>query len=779
MIQLMDFSPDYAYVVDPADYTLLYINPVMRASAPSPDAVCCGQTCYKTLYNRSAPCPFCRMPYVRGEALEEDSFYSERHQRWIRIRIQNIDWEGRPAVAIVGTDISYQQITQEEEMKTFRRMNQMFQEMISSTSGSIQLNLTHNECLRIESSKPEFYEKLRNGSADEVFASAAEMIQDLKARERVRQQFNREALIRAFESGKRQLTVEYPWINTGRRLYWMQATAVLTRNPETGEIYAVIYVEDCTEESLSRQVMDYLSGTMFVYAGLLNTGNGELQYVSPVTDGKGMRHSYNEERLFRALALDEDERELYLRNSDFNNVVDALNVCGNCSVIFHRVMNGVRRRFQIKFEWLNKELHMAIMVCMDVTDAYLSEQQRMQELEAAKLQAEKASQAKTEFLSRISHDIRTPLYAIRSMTRFAREDRKNENKLLEDLETIESANEFLLSLIRDVLDISKIDSGRVEIHTEPVATERILADVERMFRSMAADKHLTFEASYEGEAMVLEIDRTRINQIMLNLVTNSIIYTHTGGVSVKVRTSAASAGGDSVRMEISVKDTGIGIHPEFIPHMFEPFAQDHLNPRRGAVSGGTGLGLYLVQKLVSAMRGSINVQSEQGKGTEITCSFLVKRSEAESTAPEKSPIVHGQEILSGTRVLVAEDNKVNAAILKRMLRELSVEADIVPDGLEAVKEFDSSERGRYTAILMDIQMPVMNGYESCRRIRSLPRPDALTIPIFALTADVFDEAKQEGFRAGMDGYLTKPVDPDLLGEVLRICRRSAETKKNG
>ena len=397
--------------------------------------------------------------------------------------------------------------------------------------------------------------------------------------------------------------------------------------------------------------------------------------------------------------------------------------------------------------------------------SFLRKQQNIR-LQAAKAEAEMANRAKSEFISRISHDIRTPIGAIANMTDFALADMNDQDKLQNDLRKIQTSNTLLLSLINDVLDISRIDSGKIELHDAPYSWNDFIFNIQSIFEPLCMEKGLQLELVSDSAVLLFMIDETRLNQIAMNILSNAVKYTPRGG-SVKVITSSEKiADGRSIE-SFQVIDTGIGMSSEFQKIMFEPFSQEYKNPGRDKVVTGSGLGLSIVNRLVKLMGGTISVNSEVGKGTHITVSFT-----ADIMIPEKEKTEKKEEESKflpkkiNERILLAEDNEINAEIETRMLESLGVETVRAENGEEAAHIFATSEPFAFACILMDIQMPVMDGYEATVRIREMDRVDAKSVPIIAMTADAFSAAMERSREAGMNDYITKPLNLKVLYDVL-------------
>lgn len=382
-----------------------------------------------------------------------------------------------------------------------------------------------------------------------------------------------------------------------------------------------------------------------------------------------------------------------------------------------------------------------------------------------KSKADAVSQAKTDFLSRMSHEIRTPMNAISGMTIIAKSVLDDREKALDCLEKIESANTYLLGLINDILDMSRIESGKMELSYESIDLEQQLSNLESLFRAQAEEKHLelTFENDYRKKRP-LRADSLRLNQILVNIIGNAIKFTELGSVVVRVKVLEEEP---RALIRFSVTDTGIGIEPAAMRRIFNAFEQaDALTASR---HGGTGLGLSISSRLVQMMGGTLEVHSEPGLGSEF---FFTLSLEYACEDAEEIP-VQEQNVdipdFQGSRVLLAEDNELNREIAQTILEMNGFTVACAADGQEALDLYCGEEPGWFDVILMDIRMPVMDGLESARRIRTSGRQDARRIPIIALTANAFDEDTRKSLASGMDGHLSKPIQVDQMLEMLGKC----------
>ena len=396
-------------------------------------------------------------------------------------------------------------------------------------------------------------------------------------------------------------------------------------------------------------------------------------------------------------------------------------------------------------------------------DELLEYQEKMKESNEATI---RANMAKREFLSHMSHDIRTPINGIMGMVEIIRKNKEKPEKTEECLKKIDQASSHLLSLINDVLDMSKLENGQVKLEHIPFDLNDEMEQIKAIVEVQAEAAEIRFQIHMK------DIEHTRLigspmhfRRILLNLLSNSLKYNHPGG-SVDVYIKEKSSDKKQAEYQIVIRDTGIGMSDEFIDeHLYKPFTQEDDNVRTSYQ--GTGLGMAIVSELLKTMEGNIQVYSEKDKGTTfyVALGFDIN--------PDKEPEVveepeEEEKNIKGMRVLVVEDNELNLEIATFMLESAGVVTTSAKDGKEAVETFAASKEGEYDAILMDIMMPVMDGLEATRKIRAMEaeRKDAKTIPIIAMTANAFSEDKEKTKAAGMNHHLTKPVTIEQLKEVL-------------
>lgn len=380
----------------------------------------------------------------------------------------------------------------------------------------------------------------------------------------------------------------------------------------------------------------------------------------------------------------------------------------------------------------------------------------------------KANESKSHFLANMSHDIRTPMNGVLGMATLAAANIDDKQKALGYIEKIQISGKYLVSLINDILDVSKISEGAFEIAADPMNMRDFINEIRTVIDPLAANKKQSFTIETEIQNEYVIGDKLHLNQIGINILSNAVKFTPQGGKIWLTIVERPGISEEYAHYHLEFRDNGIGMKKEFLDHIFESFTREKDSTINSIE--GSGLGMFIVKSLVELMHGTIHVESEPGKGT-CFCVDLELEIDREGTREEKEENTDNAESVRGKRVLLAEDNMINREIAVEMLREMGAFVATAENGQEAVEEFAQSPQGYFDVILMDVMMPVMDGYEASRTIRKLAREDAQTILIIAITANAFQEDVIESEKAGMDAHLSKPLDFAALSEKIAVLTR--------
>lgn len=440
-----------------------------------------------------------------------------------------------------------------------------------------------------------------------------------------------------------------------------------------------------------------------------------------------------------------------------------------------------------EFQKVDSSIHVASLIQVGLVVAsllillriYGIMQKREKIVEVEKKRAEEVSRAKSSFLSNMSHEIRTPLSAIIGLQTIALRDPDLSQKTRNNLEKIGSSANHLLGLINDILDMSRIESGHVTVKNDEFSMQELLDQISIIIQGQCHDKRLNYKCNIADNVKDYYIgDDLKLKQIIINILGNSVKFTNPKG-DVKLTVEQLSEDNGICKMRFTMQDTGIGMDPEYVPKIFETFSmEDVSNTTR---YGGSGLGMAITKNLVEIMNGEIHVESKKGVGSTFVVILPLTASDRDRAKETDSESSDGniEPVLSGKRVLIAEDVDQNAEILADLLDTEDIRSARARNGEDAVRMFSKSEKGFYSAILMDVRMPVMDGLDATKAIRALDHPDAKTIPIIAMTANVFDEDVERSMKAGMNEHLSKPVEPDKLFDTMaRLIKQRAEEGVN-
>lgn len=639
-----------------------------------------------------------------------------------------------------------------------------------------RINLSKNFLVESRPDMPSYRETL---TYDEITRTGPGFLGELEDGRRVSAVLDRKTLINDFTEGSRKNTFIVKQLIRGNTV-WVKVVTVMLENPDTGDIEMFFYSTDVTETELERRIVSRLSQDVYESVVVINPNNSSMRFVGRIppelTHGNGDMFDYTA-NLLQAVEkhICEADRERVISLFQLPTVRYYLKEKNSYSTTAEWTDNDGNKVWKmVQFSFLLDSKEMILACVSDVTESHMKEQSMINGLRMALEKAKSADAAKSQFLSRISHDIRTPIGAILNLTDFANQDIDSKEKLLDDLSKIRTSGTFLLSLINDVLDVSKIDSGVIELHEDVYPLKNYLTNIENIINPMSNDRSLFTNIKTDfGDVTAIVTDSVRLNQITLNLLSNAMKYTPSGGrVFFFAKTSPLTDVSEEMKkkgldtlLSFDVDDTGIGMSEEFQQHMFDEFSQEASNPLRRNRIGGTGLGLAIVKKLIDLMGGTITVRSALEKGTSIHVELPVRAGTDDLTA-EEDVDESSQGSISG-HILLAEDNEINAMIAERIFKDIGVSMDRAANGTKALELFTGHSEGYYDAIFMDIQMPEMDGYQTTRAIRSSDKNDSAAVPIIAMTADAFTDAMKKALDSGMNDYTTKPLDIKKIRALLK------------
>lgn len=700
--------------------------------------------------------------------LTEDIWYKTTDETgWWCERITyttTFDNAGKPVKAFgAGRDIT----REKEAEKKFQEEISYRKAIQSDNLASIVMDLTSNQVLEIDSTCQTVLD-LAGVTADTYFDKTAQKIVGDQMIAQFTKSFSRKALLNQFGSGEFVAAMELTRLYDTSKVYWVNYSVHLIQNPETKHIIAHISCVDITREKVMQTVMETVSKTDYDFFVIVDGSSDSAQDYG-IIDGQHLfaeKDSFetNMERMVREEVCAEDvERVISTCKIDniWSHIKNGEIYKFNFSIF---LPNGEIRRKQMQFTAISPTRKTYLMSRIDVSSIYEEQELAKRKLQKALSDAEQANRVKTDFLSRMSHDIRTPMNAVMSLAALG-QDSNSIEEARDYLRKISTSGQYLLAIINDVLNLSKLEHQGLQLHPETVNLPKFIQETLSIVMPTAKEKNIDLQVKQiRIDSQYVKLDTTYVRQVVVNLLSNAIKFTPSGG-RVDLILESISRKGQFVRNRMIIKDTGIGIGKEFLSKLFTPFEQE--NTQNDLARQGTGLGLSIVKGIVEQMGGKIWAESEQGHGS----SFYVEWT-FETVPIEKvqrlppAPTAASHLILSGKKVLLCEDHPLNAEIARKLLEKQGILAEHAANGKLALEQFSRSPIGYYDAILMDIRMPLMNGLDATRAIRALRRPDAKSVPIIAMTANAFDEDVQKSISAGMNAHLAKPIEPQQLYDTL-------------
>lgn len=688
---------------------------------------------------------------------------------WKRFRYKTyFDDEGKPVRAI-GTSVP---ITEQVRIeRRYAAQMERLKAMENDVLLAFQYDITEDSFSDWTSSQGTI-EAPTFASMDEfrAFYGAHIHPDDLK---RLGKTYSREGLLSLAEGDAHSFTQEYRFcdeVDKSVEYRWLEGRFDISTNPENDDAVVFVRVADIDREKRDRSALDDVVDEEVENVGVLNLVSRVYRIVRTVrVSADPLEDEYDYDsvlKLFTQRCVAPSDRDWFMRDFQMDVVMREVDEHGSYLRDCHGLdAEGAVRNKRIRITRLAGYDHSLLYVSMDFTDVLRAERERKEQVEQALAQAEQANEAKSDFLGRMSHDMRTPMNGIIGMADLALDELDDTDAVRDYLKKINQSAAYLLGLVNDILSMSRLESQAIQFESEVVECEEFVDEVNTIIKPLMEEKHISYSVDMQAvQVRYARFDRLRMQQVFLNILSNAVKYSDAGG-SVRVAMESHTLDKKHVSVEVSFKDDGWGMSEEFLPHLFEPFACEM--QRSVATNQSVGLGLAIVKNLVDQMGGTIEVRSELGRGSEFILHLVCDSAEgaAKSGAPDDGGYDEG--MLRGRHVLLAEDQPINAEIACKLLAKKGLIIDLAENGRIALDMFRSSEEGAYDAVLMDILMPEMDGLAATRAIRALDCRDAVTVPIMAMSANAFPEDVDKSLQAGMDAHLSKPID------IEKVCRTLA------
>jgi len=728
-----------------------------------------------------------------GRHISNPFRYSERSRnwKWLRLEAETVELpDGSLLVYNVLTDLTAEKRAEEELEKARRAQQEQFKASIQAllfanpqSLCTVRLNLSRNSREEWYGTSEYVVETIKADTAEGVIDNLSGIIVNEGDRAIFRERFSLSALLDAYRNGNRSMTARYRRTIEDGTFIWVKTVVNMVENPDTREIEAVLFSENITDQVLNEEIIQKSSdaGYDFIATLYLPDRMFQFRYLGNRIPRK-YKELYKEFRQTKPYAeivnyavetwVAPDEAERFVKETSVNSVLARLETEDSYTIdLKSRKQDFSEGWKQLRLTWLDETRNWILIQQTDVSETVRARQEELLERlameRALRDEADRANESKSNFISNVSHDMRTPLNAILGYDRLALET--DSAALKEDyLTKIGAAGETLLSLINDTLDLQKIENGVTTLHPAPVSCGAVVNGILTAVKPLMEAKkiHFVFDNSKAAWATIYA-DAMRVEEIFINLISNAVKFTPEGG-DILLAVECVKETEDEISDKLTVKDSGVGISESFLPKIYEPFAQER--SEKTAEIGGSGLGLSIVKRLVDLMDGRIEVKSKLGEGTEFTVYLTFKKADSE-TSFAGAVQAEDQSALRGKTILLCEDNEMNREIATAILEKGGMTVIAAANGKEGLERFMESRPGEIAAVLMDIRMPIMDGYEASMAIRAANHPDAKRAPIIALSADAYIDDVNKAKEYGMSGHLPKPVNPELVYSTLRrlIC----------
>ncbi len=598
--------------------------------------------------------------------------------------------------------------------------------------------------------------------------------------------FDARALEKQFNTGKTECNFEYRIRTDTGMVKWINTSVKLILKPLTNELMAYCYVRDIHERKISESLLHNIAENEYDYILYIDAENDTYTMFShslsdsPIPSYQSTE--YEKERIKNTyLYVVEEDRERVLEQMSLQTVFRELEKQKVYSIYLGvKEPDGRVSRKKLSYSYLQKDQKLIRLSRTDVTKIYEDEQEKRNVLREALASAEQASLAKTEFLSRMSHEMRTPMNAIMGLISLIQLQTSDDQSVQENLNKIQTSAQYLLSIINDVLDMSRIESGKMTLIKEKIDVKEFIAKIDTIINPQAKEKEISYKSTISDTVYHSFMgDNLKLQQVLVNILGNAVKFTPRGGtVKLDVEQIFFLNTENKRKLRFTVTDNGKGISRKFLPHLFESFSQQ--DSGISTTYGGTGLGLAITKNILNMMGGSISVKSREGQGSIFTVEVVLPIFDEQSaTGNEGSEISSRQDaepaimlspfsssFFKGKKLLLVDDNEMNIDVAKQLLIRKGFTVETAYNGQEAVDLFSKSPPFYYSAILMDVRMPVMDGLTATKHIRSSKHEDSQRIPIIAMTANAFAEDIKQTQESGMNAHLSKPIDVSVLYSTL-------------
>ena len=712
--------------------------------------------------------------------LQEDIHTHLTTTRWKHIVYKIIEQKSGKVTKAIATaiDITNRKRAEEEYEGEMSYRSFVSKEYPAYT----RLNLTSNVIMERMVNVAELGQTMIDTTADNELEAIVNISTTQGQNQNLSGALTRKELLTMFMNGTRSKDWDFFYKFKTGIIRWYRLSVELTSNPHTNCIEANIYLRDITNTKIMSISKDSVLDEEVEYIYWLDLSNASCHFIHHAKDVSWLPAEKDDvdyysmiEKMLSDVVSSKDRAQvedffalkyLTIRLKDKQ--------AANCT--FEIITDNLRIAIkQVHSYFLNGNQNIIVFICRDITDITLFEKLQNEKLSKAIEQAEKANASKSDFLSRMSHDLRTPMNGVIGIAELAEDELDKPDAIKEDLRKIKSSSKYMVSLLNDILDMAKIESGKLEIRKTRSSVGEMIEFICTQANALCETKKINFYCNKDPKMFMnyfVNVDKMHLQQIVMNLLSNASKFTPPDG-RIELLLNAVSKSGNKLETEIIVSDTGSGMTKEFQKVMFEAFTQDANSVNKQ----GTGLGLSIVNNLVKLMEGTIKCKSAPGEGTVFTINLEIDVLEAnvgDATAHEEKK---QKELidLTGKKILLVEDNALNQEISKRVLQKNGMEVTIAENGLVALDRFSESAENEYDLVLMDVMMPVMGGIESASLLRKIERPDAREVPIVALTANAFQEDIQKCLDAGMNTHLSKPINPTLLIQTISdlISKRQA------